>query len=220
MQNAEYFLNAECRMQNAELRNNKIVETETPRADEIPLRGGGARSDGVIERDGEIEAVTAQIEREKRNIVLIGMPGSGKSSVGRTLAKRLGRAFIDTDAEVERAEGLFIPTIFERSGEAYFRECEKRMIAEIGKKCGLVIATGGGALLNHANYESLKQNGVLVYLKRDLSLLTRTGRPLSAKFTAEELYLVRKPIYEACADITVENNAGINEVAETIERLF
>ncbi|MDR1906105.1 MAG: hypothetical protein LBQ27_04210 [Clostridiales bacterium] len=155
------------------------------------------------------ERVTEIITESKRNIVLLGMPGSGKSVIGRLLAKRLRRPFVDTDAEIEKTEGGSIPWIFEKYGEEYFRKKESEVVEKFGKQSGLVISSGGGALMNRENYYALKQNGLLIYLKRDLALLTTGGRPLSRKFSVEELYNKRKDVYKAAADITVENDSTV-----------
>ena len=164
------------------------------------------------------EALYKKLNSEKRNLVLAGMPGSGKTSVGEELAKRLFRPFFDTDRLIEEKYKMTIPRIFEKFGEQQFRTWESEIILDVSKTCGAVIATGGGALISKRNFFNLKKNGFGVYLIRDLSLLDRTDRPLStdtrALFALEK---VRKPIYEAFCDIKVINNDIITAVEEIIK---
>ncbi|MDR2091404.1 MAG: hypothetical protein LBP62_07155 [Clostridiales bacterium] len=163
-----------------------------------------------------IESITRDITIEKRNIVLIGMPGSGKSSIGRTAAALSGRKFIDTDEEIAGREGASIPYIFEKKGEKYFREREAFAVREAGKTSGSVISTGGGVVLNRENYYALKQNAVIIYVKRGLNLLASAGRPLSAKFSAAELFSARKSLYENFADYEIENDGKIADAVKKV----
>ena len=154
--------------------------------------------------DSLIETTIGKIERQQRNVVLIGMPGCGKSTVGALLANKLGKAFLDTDTMVETAAGMPIPAIFAAGGEADFRAKETAAVKEAGKSLSTVIATGGGSILTEENRAALGQNAVVVYLKKELSALATDGRPLSKDENAlRQLYLQRKPIYEAFADCTV-----------------
>lgn len=159
-----------------------------------------------------------KIRAAKSDIVLIGMPGSGKTSIGAMVAEMCGRTFIDTDAEVEKAAGKSIPEIFAESGEAAFRELESKIIAEVSASSGAVIATGGGAVLSEKNRLALKRNGVAVYIKRDLNDLSSEGRPLSAALGAEKLYAERAAVYEAFADVEVENK-DIVSAAERVAQI-
>ena len=159
---------------------------------------------------------------EKRSIVLTGMPGSGKSTLGALLAKRLGRTLYDTDAEIVRRAGMSIPELFETKGEAYFRDLESAVIRELSLQGGTIIATGGGAVLRQENVDQLKQNGTLVFLDRPLeALLPTDDRPLAddeAKLRA--LYAARYPIYAAAADLRVPVTGTPEETANMIwERL-
>jgi shikimate dehydrogenase len=163
-----------------------------------------------------IESVTRAISAEKKNIVLIGMPGAGKSSIGRAVAAATGRDFIDTDEEIVANEGASIPTIFEEKGEKYFREREIFAVGEAGKLSGKVISTGGGAVLNRENYYALKQNSVVIYLKRKLKFLETYGRPLSAKFSAAELFNARDGLYKTFADYEIENDGKIKDAVKKI----
>lgn len=170
---------------------------------------------GVLPPEEEVDRIVKEILREDRNIVLIGMPSCGKTTVGRRLAERLGRAFVDADEEIVKAHGD-IPAIFAKEGEDAFRIYEIEVIAEVSKKHRLVIATGGGAVLKERNRLNLRQNGVVVYLRRDLSALTDTGRPLSQGGRIEALFREREPIYKALAEIVVDNDKGIEDAVQKI----
>ena len=155
--------------------------------------------------DSLIETTIAAIERERRNLILIGMPGCGKSTVGNLLSQATGKAFFDTDAMVEVTAGTTIPTIFASKGETAFRDMETEAVKEAGKQLAAVIATGGGSVLREENRAALQQNGVVIYLKKDLSSLARDGRPLSKDAAAvHALFEKRKPIYETFADYVVD----------------
>ncbi|MBQ9369907.1 MAG: shikimate kinase [Clostridia bacterium] len=162
-----------------------------------------------------VDRIVREILRDDGNIVLVGMPSCGKTTIGRALAASLGRPFVDTDEEIVKAHGD-IPTIFAAEGEAVFRVYESEVIAEVGKRHGLVIATGGGAVKSERNILNLKQNGTVVYVKRDLSELTADGRPLSQNGKIAALYKERAPIYERIADITVMNDASISDAVGAI----
>ena len=157
---------------------------------------------------------------QKQNIVLIGMPSSGKSTVGGLLAESEGREFIDTDLLIAERACKSIPEIFAAEGESGFRKLESEVIADVAAKSGCVIATGGGSVLNPANVRKLKQNGVLVFLDRRPELLCGTAdRPLSQNSeTMARLYEQRYPIYTASADITVDSNGTVGEAAELIKK--
>lgn len=154
------------------------------------------------------------------NIVLIGMPGCGKTSVGRRLAAAFGRPLIDTDEEVERAAGKPIPQIFAEDGEGAFRQMEERAVAEAGKRSGVIIATGGGAVLSEKNRAALRQNGRIYHIERDIAALARDGRPLSKGADAlADMYAAREPIYRALCDRAVRNDS-IAECVKEIEGDF
>jgi shikimate dehydrogenase len=159
---------------------------------------------------------------EKRAIVLVGMPGSGKTTVGALLAEKLGRSFTDTDAEAARRAGMSIPDIFRTRGEKEFREIESRVIKELSLTCGGVIATGGGAVLRRENVDALKMNGTLVFLDRpENELLPTADRPLADD--AEKLralYKERYPLYLAAADAVVRTGADPRETAERIAEIL
>ena len=164
----------------------------------------------------EIERVTDIIERRSRNIALIGMPGSGKTMIGRLLAKKLGRPFSDTDALIEEQAGMPVPEIFKKHGESFFRELESRVIDGEGKKNGIIISTGGGAVLRKENYYSVKQNAAVVWIDRPLNLLASAGRPLSDIYSAEELYKKRSGLYEKYSDLKIKNLGNPSDVVEKL----
>ncbi len=166
--------------------------------------------------DGEIARIEEKLSREMRNIVLIGMPGCGKSTVGKLLAETLGREFCESDALVEREAALSIPEIFRREGEAGFRKRETAALAELGRLSGAVIATGGGCVTRQENYPLLHQNGVIVRLQRRLDRLPREGRPLSLQSDIGELYERRRPFYERFADLSISNDGTPEETVRAI----
>ena len=155
-----------------------------------------------------------------RNLILIGMPGAGKTTVGRLLAQRLGRDFFDADDELVRRFGCDIPTFFAREGEAAFRAEETALLAELGKRSGCVIATGGGCVTREENYALLHQNGTIVWLRRALSELPIDGRPVSQSRALSELYREREPLYRRFADASVENEAAPEAAAQQIKELI
>ena len=167
--------------------------------------------------DSVIEKVLSKLEKETLNIVLIGMPGSGKTTVGKALAELLGREFIDTDLEIEKRENRDIPLIFKENSEEYFRAVESAVIKEVGLMTGKVIATGGGVIKNKDNYFPLKSNGVIFWIKRDLSALPTDGRPLSKDVEVlKKLFEERKDFYAFFADEIIENDTDIEKVVKEI----
>ena len=166
-----------------------------------------------------IEAIYRSLRVQMENVILIGMPGCGKTTIGQLLSKRLGKKFLDADTVLEEKAGRPITQIIPQEGEAFFRRLESEVLEDLGKQSGLVIATGGGCVTIPANYEALHRNGTIVWLKRDLSVLPTEGRPLSMAGRLEEMYAKRKPLYEAFADFAVENSGTPEETAEKIVRL-
>ena len=164
-----------------------------------------------------IEPIYQALSRQMENVVLIGMPGSGKSTIGRALAERLGREFVDADTEITKAAGMPIPEIFAQSGESGFREIETKVLNDIGKKSGLVISTGGGCVTQVRNYPLLHQNSKIFCLNRNLEQLPTDGRPLSQKGNLEEMYRIRKPMYDHFADYIIDNNG---EPEETVSQII
>ena len=166
--------------------------------------------------DSELARVTAKLSRAMQNIILIGMPGCGKSTVARILAGRLDRPCAEADREIEKAAGMTIPAIFEREGEEGFRRRETAILAELGKRSGIVLSTGGGCVTRSANYPLLHQNGVIVLLTRPLDQLAREGRPLSQNADLRAMYQRRKSQYEAFADHIVANAGTPEETAQAV----
>lgn len=171
---------------------------------------GGKISDEVIEK------IYRRLSHQMKNIVLIGMPGCGKSTIGTLLAEKLGRTLADADEKIISLAGKSIPDIFAQDGEPTFRDWETKALTELGKQSGLVIATGGGCVTKKRNYPLLHQNGYLVWLERDCSVLPTDGRPLSQANDLGKMYAARKPLYEVFADIRVENTGTPEETVQKI----
>lgn len=166
--------------------------------------------------DNIIPMIHRKLQQQMQNIVLVGMPGSGKSTVGKLLAEELGKEFVDADTEIEKAAGISIPAIFANFGEEHFRRLETSVLAQLGKQSGLVIATGGGCVTRQENYLHLHQNGILIWLQRETSILPTDGRPLSNPKKMDEMYAIRRPLYDAFADVTIENCTSVNETVRSI----
>lgn len=170
--------------------------------------------------DSEIDRIERVLSHQMQNIVIIGMPGSGKTAVSTMLAERLGRKIFDTDTIVSEKAGMTIPEIFAAQGEAGFRKLETEATAEVGKLSGNIISTGGGVVTVADNYELLHQNGVIVWIERDTNKLARDGRPISLSSDLNELYAARLPLYERFADIKADNNGDINDTVNTIMEMI
>lgn len=166
-----------------------------------------------------IDNVYKKILNDKRNIVLIGMPSSGKTTIGKALAARTGKRFVDTDEMIVGTTGKNIPEIFAQEGEKVFREIEKKVICDIAVNDGTVIATGGGAILDEKNVLALKRNGIIVYLDRKIdNLIATDSRPLSSNVDdLKKLYDKRKPLYEKYAEITIDDNDDVATVVRRAE---
>lgn len=170
--------------------------------------------------DSEIDRIERVLSHQMQNIVIIGMPGSGKTAVSTMLAERLGRKIFDTDTIVSEKAGITIPEIFAAQGEAGFRKLETEATAEVGKLSGNIISTGGGVVTVADNYELLHQNGVIVWIERDTNKLARDGRPISLSSDLNELYAARLPLYERFADIKADNNGDINDTVNAIMEMI
>lgn len=158
--------------------------------------------------------IHADMKKRMENIVLIGMPGCGKSTIGRLIAEATGRTFVDTDAEIEKLAQKSIPRIFAEDGKEVFRHLETQVLEHLGKESGLVIATGGGCVTKERNYPLLHQNGTLFWLQRDLEKLATENRPLSTDL--EAMYHARKEKYVAFADYIVDNNCTVTDTVASI----
>jgi shikimate dehydrogenase len=167
--------------------------------------------------DELIDRIADGIMRQALNVVLIGMPSCGKTTVGAKLAQATGREFLDTDVLIEQAAGRPIPDIICSDGEAAFRRLETEALAGAAKQRGKVIATGGGIVTIPENLPLIRQNSVCVFLNRDLDKLIAEGRPLSQKYGVEALYKARLPLYRAFGEFEVDSNQGIDEVAEAVK---
>lgn len=170
--------------------------------------------------DDRIGEIHSRLTRQMQNIVLIGMPGCGKSTIAALLGEKSGRTVVDTDAEIIRLAGKPIPEIFAQDGEDAFRTLETQVLKHMGKQSGLIIATGGGCVTKARNYPLLHQNGTLFWLKRDLEKLPTQGRPLSQAQALTRMYELRKPLYRDFADHAMDNNGTPEETVAAILRIL
>lgn len=155
----------------------------------------------------ENQRIIKSMKQQMGNIVLIGMPGTGKSLIGKLLAELTGKTLQDTDAKIEEEAKMTIPEIFEKEGETGFRDRESAICKKLGKERNLIIATGGGAILRPENVDALRQNGTLVHITRSIDKLPTRGRPLSQNIeTLKKMEAQRMPLYKSAADITFRNN--------------
>lgn len=166
--------------------------------------------------DDKISEIYSSLRKRMENIILVGMPGCGKSTIGKLLAMILGRQFVDADDEISCQAGMTIPDIFATSGEDAFRKIETDVLHKLGMESGLVIATGGGCVTRPENYPLLHQNGKIIWLDRSIDLLPITGRPLSQQTKLTDMYHHRKPLYELFSDVCVDNNCSVEETVNYI----
>lgn len=164
----------------------------------------------------QLDKIYAHVKKSKENLVLEGMPSSGKSTVGKLLAKALNRQFIDTDSLIEKECGVKIEQIFNKHGEEYFRQVESDIIKKVSKLSGVVIAIGGGSPIREENRLALKQNGIVYYIKRNIENLVSDNRPLSKAKGVLEIYNERKEIYENFADYVIVNDKSPQDAVEEI----
>lgn len=166
--------------------------------------------------DQRISLAYRNLKSRMENIVLIGMPGCGKSTIGKLLAQITQRRFIDIDIEIERIAQKSIPAIFSEDGEEAFRDWETEVLELYGKESGLIIATGGGCVTRARNYSPLHQNATIIWLQRDIETLAIDGRPLSQKQNLYRMYETREAMYNLFADHIVPNNRTPEEAAHSI----
>lgn len=166
---------------------------------------------GISIPDSRIAEIHAALRFQMENIILIGMPGGGKSTVGHALARRTGKKIVDADEVLEARVGRKITDIIPNDGEAVFRQMETDTLAELGRLSGLIIATGGGCITQERNYPLLHQNGTIYWLVRDPDKLPTEGRPLSQIGKLKDMFAVRKPMYERFADVVVNNDGTLEE---------
>ncbi len=171
---------------------------------------------GAAIDDAVIGKIYGLLSGQMQNIVLVGMPGCGKSTIAALLAEGLGRKAVDADEEIIRMAGKTIPEIFAEDGEEVFRTWETKALEYLGKQSGLIIATGGGSVTRQRNYPLLHQNGQIFWIQRSLEALPIEGRPLSQAGKLEAMYAIRKPMYEAFSDFVIENNGSPAETAAAI----
>ena len=195
---------------------------------DIPAFGGLHMLVAQAKRAGEIwqnksipDSETLRMEAALRagmlNIVLIGMPGCGKSTVAAALGEALGREVCDSDALVEELSGMPIPEIFATRGEDAFRRLETEAIARLSKRSGIILATGGGCVTRAENYPLLHQNSTIVWLQRDLTALPTDGRPLSQSGKLQAMYEVRRPLYQRFADRIISNHGSVEQTVAAIK---
>jgi shikimate dehydrogenase len=181
----------------------------------------GDNDSSNYKEDADIERVLKEISDDLTNIVLIGMPGSGKSTLGKMISKKFNKPFVDIDNEIVKSERTGIPSIFENHGENYFRNLETETIKKVAKESRQVISVGGGAVLRPENVDALKQNGLIIWIKRDIESLSIKGRPLSKDINAlHEIYAKRKDLYEKYSDLEITNNGKVGHaVGELCEKI-
>ncbi|MBQ3527572.1 MAG: AAA family ATPase [Clostridia bacterium] len=169
------------------------------------------------QKPGVTDAIEKRIAAMMKNVVLIGMPGSGKTTIAKRVAELTGREFVDIDAEIVKVAKKTIPEIFAEDGEEAFRRLETQVTGEVCKRSGCIISTGGGVVTRPENRDLVRQNSTVVFIKRDLSKLATRGRPLSETTSAEALWNARSPMYNAWSDVKMLN-MGISPTAGAIIR--
>ena len=166
--------------------------------------------------DSETDRIFKKLSTEMQNIVLVGMPGCGKTTVGKALAEQLNRPFFDADEEILKRTGKSAEAWIEACGEAVFRQKETEVLESLCKQSGTVIATGGGAVTVPENADILRQNSIVFFINRDVSALPVEGRPLSKATALSEMYEVRLPLYRGVCDYEIAADDGVDAVVRRI----
>lgn len=166
--------------------------------------------------DSETDRIFKKLSTEMQNIVLVGMPGCGKTTVGKALAEQLNRPFFDADEEILKRTGKSAEAWIEACGEAVFRQKETEVLESLCKQSGTVIATGGGAVTVPENADILRQNSIVFFINRDISALPVEGRPLSKATALSEMYEVRLPLYRGVCDYEIAADDGVDAVVRRI----
>lgn len=170
--------------------------------------------------DDRIESILNKMERSLRNIILVGMPGCGKSTVAAALGRELGMEVVEADTLIAQQAGMTIPEIFAAEGEAGFRARETAVLAQQSKRSGIILSTGGGCVTRAENYSLLHQNGRIFWLIRGLDKLAKEGRPLSLSTPAEALWQQREALYARFADARVDNDGRLDDTLRHIKELI
>ncbi len=170
--------------------------------------------------NGEIDRITDKIANETSNVILVGMPGCGKSTVGRLLSEITGRELIDTDEMISASSGRTPSEIINLYGEEEFRKIEHVEVANAGKLSGKIISTGGGVVTRRENFDALRQNGVVVFIHRGIDKLATVDRPLSQRNRLCDMYSIRMPLYREICDLEVSNDGTAEECANEILEKF
>lgn len=176
--------------------------------------------------DSETDRIVAEMQKDMMNLVLIGMPGCGKSTIGRKVAREIGKRFVDLDREIEQEAKMTIPEIFERYGESQFRKMEQEVCERIAKEHGQVISCGGGIVKHPENMEHLRQNGMIIHIRRNVNALAVGGsRPLStSREKLKQMEQERMPLYQKYSDLEVNNDTvfkvAVQRVKEGFDEIF